>query len=392
MNIVYKKMLILSSLISTSLINSIRVVYMVSFFITFDQVASLKGIFSIVVAFSEIPTGIIADKVSKKISMEIGAILFAIHSLCYIIIPNYFGFVLTQILLGLSGAFISGADDGYLDDYIVQKTNDDYLTIAGKIKYISGYIKVGLYLVSGFLFILNPQLNFFITFILGLISVVIIYTLPELNYDKKNIDNKFKIRKYFTDIFDIIKYTFSNSIILEVTLVYSLVVSLLIFNFEYYQFVLDKFNFYGQLYGILYASFNIIGGYAAKISKMLLNRLGIMKLFSLFILLISVSYIIFATAQSIWMILMAIFIQQLCFGSIGLVVKNVILKNVPNQSVKSTMLSINNSVMNVLKSVIVFILGFIYFKFGFTNLYYLMALIMMLIFIYIYFKNKFIGQ
>lgn len=381
-------MVFINSFLTTSLITSIRVIYMLNYLTSVDQIASLKGIFSIVVSLSEIPTGVIADKISKKLSMEISAILFALHAFFYMVLPNFVGFALSQIFLGLSGSFLSGADDGYLDDYIIERTTDDYLSVSGKIQHLCGYGKATMFLLSGFIFAFNPKLNFIITFIFGFFSLFIIYSLPEIGTDIDNTGSKEKISKYLIETINVIKYNFKNSFVLKITLLSSIVTSFLIFNFEYYQVFLEKFNFSNQLYGLLYASFMVIGGYGAKISKTFLEKFGINNLFGIIMSLIAVSYILIGFSINLYMIFIAIFIQQLCFGSWGLIVTNILLKNLPEQSVKSTMLSVNNSVISLLKAFIVIILGRIYLTLGVRNLYLIMSIIMIAAFIGIQIKDN----
>lgn len=381
-------MVFINSFLTTSLITSIRVIYMLNYLTSVDQIASLKGIFSIVVSLSEIPTGVIADKISKKLSMEISAILFALHAVFYIVLPNFVGFALSQIFLGLSGSFLSGADDGYLDDYIIERTTDDYLSVSGKIQHLCGYGKATMFLLSGFIFAFNPKLNFIITFIFGVFSLFIIYSLPEIDTDIDNTGSKEKISKYLIETINVVKYNFKNSFVLKITLLSSIVTSFLIFNFEYYQVFLEKFNFSNQLYGLLYASFMVIGGYGAKISKTFLEKFGINNLFGIIMSLIAVSYILIGFSINLYMIFIAIFIQQLCFGCWGLIVTNILLKNLPEQSVKSTMLSVNNSVISLLKAFIVIILGRIYLTLGVRNLYLIMSIIMIAAFIGIQIKDN----
>ena len=73
------KIFIVMSFLITCLINSIRVLYMLEYNITEGQIATLKGVFSIVVAMTELPTGVIADKISKKLSLAIG--VFCLRSM-----------------------------------------------------------------------------------------------------------------------------------------------------------------------------------------------------------------------------------------------------------------------------------------------------------------------
>lgn len=207
----YIKFFIGFSVLTTCLINSIRVVYMLSYGVSESGIISLKGIFAIIVSLAEIPTGVIADKVSKKMSLQIGCILFALHSLLYVLFPNYIGFLMTQVLLAFSSTFISGADDGYLDDYIHKYTKDTFIDIAGKIEYYKSFIQAALYLISGYLFTVNANMNFIFTFILGLISFLAISFIPEIKgkASEKNTNSAEKFN-YIKDTVAVIKHVFTK--------------------------------------------------------------------------------------------------------------------------------------------------------------------------------------
>ena len=380
MNKVYRKIFLVSALLTTSLITSIRVLYMFEYHTSAGQVAVLKGIFSVIVAVTELPTGIIADKVSKKMSLAIGAVLFAIHSLVYVVFPNYLGFVATQVLLALSSSFISGADDGYLDDYITENTQDDYVDIAGKMEYWGGYVKATLFLASGYLYHINNKLNFLLTCGFGVLAFIAVCMLPKTS--EKNVTNEKganKIQEYVSDTLGVLKHIFTNRFIFGVTMLSAVVMSLLIFNFEYYQIILSKLGFPSQYNGLLYASFMILGGIGAKLSKRMLDRMGVHGLFTLFIILIVASYIAFALSQGWPFILAAIVVQQIAFGSWGLVIKNIMFKNLPSQSVKSTMISMNSLVTNFIKGSIVIALGYVLEYTTHAFVYEFMAAIMIVL-------------
>ena len=59
---VYIKFLLIRILLSTNLILSIRVLYMIAFNISYGEIGVLRSIFAFTVTFFELPTGIIADR------------------------------------------------------------------------------------------------------------------------------------------------------------------------------------------------------------------------------------------------------------------------------------------------------------------------------------------
>ena len=373
----YTKFFIIMTLLTTSLITSIRVFYMLEHGVSEGQVATLKGIFSIVVTLTELPTGIIADKFSKKISLAIGAVLFALHAGIYVLMPNYAGFILTQVILAFSSSFISGADAGYLHDYINAQTEDQYVDIAGKIQYWGSYISAGFFLFSGVLYSINHTYNFGFTAFLGCVVFAVICTMPDIKAEAETkAGKKHLVQEYLRDTFGVLQYTFSNAVVVRITLLSAVVTSLLIFNFEYYQILLDKFDFPEKYIGILYASFMLLGGIGAKSSKKLINKMRLETIFSLFIIGISISYLCFAFAKNLWIIFFAIGIQQICFGSWGLIAQNIILENIPSEDVKSTMLSMNSLVSSLFKGIIVIVLGVLLSQTSYKTAYVVMFFIM----------------
>jgi DHA3 family tetracycline resistance protein-like MFS transporter len=65
----------------------------------------------------EIPTGILADRTSRKLSLITGSALSGISFLVFIV-PSFIVILLSQVLFGLGWTFISGAQNAWLTDEI----------------------------------------------------------------------------------------------------------------------------------------------------------------------------------------------------------------------------------------------------------------------------------
>ena len=201
--------------------------------------------------------------------------------------------------------------------------------------------------------------------------------MPDIKAEAETkVRKKHLVQEYLRDTSGVLKYTFSNAVVVRITLLSAVVTSLLIFNFEYYQILLDKFDFPEKYSGILYASFMLLGGIGAKSSKKLINKMRLETIFSLFIIGISISYLCFAFAKNLWIIFFAIGIQQICFGSWGLIAQNIILENIPSEDVKSTMLSMNSLVSSLFKGIIVIVLGVLLSQTSYKTAYVVMFFIM----------------
>ncbi|MCP3887923.1 MAG: MFS transporter [Desulfobulbaceae bacterium] len=94
----------------------------------------LQAIYSVSVAIMEIPSGYMADILGRKKTLVLGAILgtagFAIYSMS----TSFSGFLLAEIILGIGGSFISGADTAMLFDSLeAMRLRHRYLQLEGRI-------------------------------------------------------------------------------------------------------------------------------------------------------------------------------------------------------------------------------------------------------------------
>jgi len=79
----------------------------------------LESIFMMAILILEIPTGIIADKFGRKISMILGFIVNLIAILIYSFTRNFWWYVLGEIIWALSVALASGANEALLYDTLL---------------------------------------------------------------------------------------------------------------------------------------------------------------------------------------------------------------------------------------------------------------------------------
>lgn len=84
--------------------------------LTTAEVSSLFFIWFTVALVAEIPTGIVADKISRRYSSLIGRLLLIGTFVGWLLIPNFYGFAFGFVLWGIGFAFTSGATDSYLFD------------------------------------------------------------------------------------------------------------------------------------------------------------------------------------------------------------------------------------------------------------------------------------
>jgi MFS family permease len=80
------------------------------------RILLLNSVFCAVVVLFEVPTGALADRVGRRLSMMLGSLAMAAACLCYWASHGFFGFAVGEALLALGFTLSSGADSAYLYD------------------------------------------------------------------------------------------------------------------------------------------------------------------------------------------------------------------------------------------------------------------------------------
>lgn len=94
----------------------------------------LQAIYSVSVAVLEIPSGYAADIVGRKKTLIIGAILGTLGFVIYSCSHSFTGFLIAEIILGVGGSFISGADSAMLYDTLAEANlKEKYLSMEGRL-------------------------------------------------------------------------------------------------------------------------------------------------------------------------------------------------------------------------------------------------------------------
>ncbi|HDD61280.1 MAG TPA: MFS transporter [Chloroflexi bacterium] len=128
----------------------------------------------------EIPTGIIADIYSRKLSIIIGFILMGLGFLVEGFFPAFLPILIAQIIWGLGYTFTSGADDAWISDEIGEEKANQLFLRATKIGLYASLLGMGLAVLVG-----EDNISLPIRWGgLGLILLgfVLVFTMPETGF------------------------------------------------------------------------------------------------------------------------------------------------------------------------------------------------------------------
>ncbi len=129
----------------------------------------------------EIPTGIIADVYSRKLSIIIGYILMGLGFLLMGFFPAFLPILFAQVIWGLGYTFTSGAEEAWISDEIGEDMANQLFLRATRIGLYASLAGMGLAVIVG-----SENVAFPIRWGgLGLIftGIVLIFTMPETGFN-----------------------------------------------------------------------------------------------------------------------------------------------------------------------------------------------------------------
>lgn len=110
----------------------------------------LQAIYSVSVAIMEIPSGYMADVVGRKKTLILGSIMGTLGYLIYSVSNSFSGFLAAEIILGIGGSFISGADSAMLfDSLAATKRQHRYLQFEGRITSLGNFAETAAAVFGG---------------------------------------------------------------------------------------------------------------------------------------------------------------------------------------------------------------------------------------------------
>ena len=228
------------------------------------QIMLLQSIYSVGVVVLELPTGAFADYFGKRKSIIVGALFWTIGLLWYGFSHTFWQFVVGELLAGIGGAFISGADRAYIHETLKEQGKEnDFKKVEGKARGVIQIAQSIGNLVGGFIASISLGLTLIATSVTGLISFFVVFSFPVVKNDNVGSEKPNYLKIIKESVF-LIK---SHKRLLWLTMFYAAFNGLVWPLAFYSQPFLKILNVPVIYFGAIFAIFNLIAAYGSTITS-----------------------------------------------------------------------------------------------------------------------------
>ena len=327
------------------------VLFYESYGLNIEQIVLLKTILSLSILILEVPSGYLADLWGRKACLVIGSGVWIISWLIYCLGSSFNEFAIAEVLAGVAGSLISGANTALAFDTLVQLGREQYYQIwEGRLVAIAGISEA----ICGILGAEIASINLVYPFYLQTICLVIYFclalTLVEPEYHQ-SLTNHQQLNQLKSIIIDVAKRPQLRWLIL-LSSTFSSATFLIVWLSQDYLKQLDiPIQAFGWIWAILHLGMSL----ASLNSHRLQNFLGIKKTTLILVLILAASYISLGSINQLWGIIFIMTIY-LVRGLSSPLILNAINQQIPS-STRATILSLNSLIFRIFFAIIAPIIG-----------------------------------
>ena len=267
------------------------------------QTLFLLGIQEFLLIFLEIPTGVIADKISRRFSVALGYILTSLPFLLFPFAHMYILYILIFVVKAIGKALISGADTSLLFDLLKDYGQTErYKKIISTARFFDRGVVAICIFVGGLIAKTNMELPLLLPFpfmVVGAIAVLLIDE-PKTSTEGKKLQHS----NYLIHTKEAFTFLIHNKPILILTLLFALSEALGVNLKWFYPPIFSALNFdiaiIGGITAVLYLVKSVLSLISAKImaksayTNILITLIGLSLFFILSALLFSPTMVVLA--------------------------------------------------------------------------------------------------
>ena len=225
--------------------------------LNFFQITMIYALISLSVTAFEIPTGVMADRFSRKYSILIGICLSFILTLFLLVLRNFYLLLIWAVFEGLSYSLSSGSIVSLVYDNMkylgleeeFPRVQSNYRSIMEISIFISGFL-------SGFIASISFNLAIYLTALVEVISILILLLIKELPYKAKE---RKRVREIWKEVLSFLKMRHALSHMIVIFIFVELFIdTLMCLSQAYVYFIIPSLPVVTISLSMVYVS-NVIG-------------------------------------------------------------------------------------------------------------------------------------
>lgn len=352
------KFYIYNFFINLAFVEAIQTIYFQHIGISFANIAFLFAILQIGKLLFEIPTGYIADRFGKKVSVATSIVLTIAAYIITGFSRSYSLFIIAMIILSISYTLTTGAVDALLIDVCLKDGTKEDLSKVNSINRIIYYVSFG---ISALLSGVIASYSFKIVYSLNISTLFLsLICLVQIQEEKKNNTNN-EEKKY--SVSKISKYIFTNKHLFYFILI-ELAISLAMIPIDrfYSNYLVIKFDMNIKQVGVIVCIQFMLCSFTGLLSNKVSKEIGSTKLVRFGPIVMMVLFMGFAVVRNEFLCIVSYF-AALCIFCLYSPVKYKLMQINIISDYRATVISFKSIMMALLASFTQPIFGFISDKF-----------------------------
>lgn len=340
-----KKFYIYSIFKDALIIGPIITLYLLNKNLSMTEIMTLQAVFSFSIFLLEVPTGAVADRFSRKISLFLGFVFIIIGIITYILGHSFLVFCLAEFLFSVGFSFKSGADSALLYDSLLELGQEsDFNKIYGQGQSNVFYVQAIGSIIASLIYTIHPDLPFLLSSIFMICAGITALSFKEVRIKEEDEESL----KYFQLIYRSARFILNHRKILGVT-IFAMVFYVLFRNaFWYYTPFFKAIDLPVALYGLLFFIFNIVAAFFSKRVDWFIQKTNRKTLIALNVLLM-LSFLGLSLLKTPFGVIF-ILLQQICRGLYKPILNKYVNKHTPSKN-RATVLSFISLITNLSVSI-----------------------------------------